>query len=358
MLATLLKQIFGRSGVTPFEAGKLAYDRGELPKAARLFGKALRTDPRNADAHLYAGLASYGMDEPGEALQHFERAIALNPSQVKYLYHAATAEYTLGNLDSAWKRCQEAVERKPLFVDCHHLMSRIALPGPPYQARLPAIHALLRPRTYLEIGVDRGVSLAHAQPATRAIGIDPAPKLSGPLPPNTTVYLMKSDDYFAQRDVRTDLGGLPLDLAFIDGLHHFEYALRDFVNIERHSTPGSTVLVHDCYPLDRRTAEREPTTSFWSGDVWRLIVLLKKYRPDLRIATLGTAPTGLAIIRGLDPESRVLAGNLDALVAEFMALDYGALENDKAATLNLMPNDWGNVEAFLRDGASPTARPS
>lgn len=268
MLARLIKQILRRGGGSPFEAGKLAYERGEL--------------------------------------------------------------------------------------QCHHLMSRIALPGPPYLARLPAIHEMLRPRTYLEIGVDRGASLALAQPATRAIGIDPAPKLSGPLPPNTAVYLMTSDDYFAQRDVRVDLGGFPIDLEFIDGLHSFEYALRDFLNVERHSTPESTILVHDCYPLDRQTADRVRSTAFYSGDVWRLILLLKKYRPELRIATVATAPTGLAIVRGLDPASRVLARDFDALVAEFMALDYSALEHDKAGTLNLIPNEWYKVQAFLL-GAAPSA---
>ena len=31
------------------------------------------------------------------------------------------------------------------------------------------------------------------------------------------------------------------DLAFIDGMHHFEFALRDFANLERHCAPGSTM---------------------------------------------------------------------------------------------------------------------
>ena len=33
-------------------------------------------------------------------------------------------------------------------------------------------------------------------------------------------------------DVPALLGGRPLDMAFIDGMHRFEYALRDFINIE------------------------------------------------------------------------------------------------------------------------------
>ena len=91
-------------------------------------------------------------------------------------------------------------------------------------------------------------------------------------------------------------------MAFIDGMHHFEYALRDFINIEPLCRTGSVVFIHDCYPIDARSAERDQVTAFWSGDIWRLLVLLKKYRPDLAIHTLGTPPTGLGLITRLDPE--------------------------------------------------------
>ena len=158
---------------------------------------------------------------------------------------------------------------------------------------------------------------------------------------------MKSDDYFFQRNVREDLGGLPIDLAFIDGLHHFEFALRDFINIERHCTPDSTVLVHDWYPLNRHTAERAHLSEFFSGDVWRLALTLKKYRPELTIATVGAAPTGLGVVRGLDPASTVLEQRYDAIVAEFMALDYSVLDQDKAGLLNLFPNDVSKVLELL-----------
>ena len=144
------------------------------------------------------------------------------------------------------------------------------------------------------------------------------------------------------------LAGLPIALAFIDGMHLFEYALRDFMNIERHCTPGSTILLDDCLPADRRSAGRERTTDFWTGDVWRVVLALKKYRPDLRIHTVAAAPTGLCVVRGLDPASRVLSENYDAIVQEFLALDYGVLEPDKAKVLNVFPNDWERIKEILR----------
>jgi hypothetical protein len=131
-------------------------------------------------------------------------------------------------------------------------------------------------------------------------------------------------------------------------MHHFEYALRDFANVERHCTRESTILIHDCYPLDRESARRDGTPPFWSGDVWRLILLLKKYRPDLALHTIGTPPTGLALVRNLDPDSRLLSENHDRLTNEFMALDYAHLDDDKPGQLNLVPNDWEGIRALLR----------
>ncbi len=229
----------------------------------------------------------------------------------------------------------------------HHQMAQLALPGPIYMETLAAIHSLLRPRTYLEIGVESGRTLAMAAPATRAIGVDPAPRIKKPLGSNARIYALTSDDFFAQIDVAKEFGGLPVDLAFIDGMHHFEFALRDFIAIERRCSRASTVLVHDTYPLDRVTAERERTTLFWSGDVWRLVMALKKYRPELAIHTIAAQPTGLTVIRGLDPGSRILPERLEAIVSEFMTLDYTAIEADKPAALNLVPNELNRIEILL-----------
>jgi hypothetical protein len=136
-------------------------------------------------------------------------------------------------------------------------------------------------------------------------------------------------------------------MCFIDGMHNFEFALRDFSGAERLATASSTILVHDTFPLNRVTADRDRTTTFWSGDIWRMVLALKKYRPDLRVHTIATAPTGLTVIRGLDPKSRVLGEQLETIVAEFLALDYSAIEGNKAAAVNLMPNDWALISAAL-----------
>ncbi len=62
---------------------------------------------------------------------------------------------------------------------------------------------------------------------------------------------------------RHDLGGLlgkPISMAFLDGMHHFEYLLRDFINTEKHCSSNSVILLHDCLPTDRHVARRESRT--------------------------------------------------------------------------------------------------
>ena len=75
--------------------------------------------------------------------------------------------------------------------------------------------------------------------------------------------------------------------------------------------------------------------------------MLKKYRPDLAIYTIATPPTGLGMVRNLNPSSRFIADNLQRLYDEFLALDYSYLEKDRAGKLNLFPNDWSQVRALL-----------
>jgi hypothetical protein len=232
-------------------------------------------------------------------------------------------------------------------VQAHSLWALASLPGDDYLTILDRIHQHLRPRTYVEIGVETGRSLVLARPGTTSIGIDPRPQLTHRIPPSARIFAKTSDVFFAQHDLFKELGDRPIDLAFLDGMHLFSFVLRDFINVERYCTRTSTCLVHDCFPLDERTAASNRATNFWSGDVWKLILCLKKYRPDLKIHTVATAPTGLAIIRGLDAKSTTLRDRLERICDEFAKLPYAVLDNDKNGKLNLVANDWPTVQSLF-----------
>ena len=268
------------------------------------------------------------------------------------LFRRARLNQWLGRRGTALALCRQAVERAD-YSRAYTLMSRLSLPGENYFRVLARIHRHLRPRTYLEIGVSRGDSLASVLPGTQVLGIDPAPNLARPPPANVRIYRETSDDFFARHDPRAELGGAPLELAFIDGMHHFEYALRDFINVERACSPAAVILLHDCYPLDERTARREQVTGFWSGDIWRLMLLLRTLRPDLTVRTIATPPTGLGIVLRPDPASRVLADRLEQLVAEYLAKDFSVLAGRQPEALGLVANRWPVIRALLDSRPKP-----
>ncbi|MGP0070895.1 MAG: class I SAM-dependent methyltransferase [Bryobacteraceae bacterium] len=199
--------------------------------------------------------------------------------------------------------------------------------GDHYQTVLKRIHAVLKPRSYLEIGTLQGATLMLARCA--AIAVDPhirLEKLPAESMPALCLFQMKSDDFFKAHDPRSILG-MPMDVAFIDGMHLVEYALRDFIHTEKACHAQSVIVLHDCVPLDHPMAVRDMSDrtrralsvhpEWWTGDVWKILEILARYRPDLTVEVFNAPPTGLVLVRRLDPDSRVLADHYDEIVAEF-----------------------------------------
>ena len=210
-------------------------------------------------------------------------------------------------------------------------IQRRALNGDSYQLVLQRFHETFRPETYLEIGVDDGATLRLSR--SRTIAVDPCFR-TGMLPvgnqPVCSFYQMTSDEFFRKHDP-TAIFGQPIDMAFLDGMHWFEFLLRDFINTEKHCRRNSIVFLHDCLPLDahvgRRLSndltlrDRSACPDWWAGDVWKTLLILVRSRPDLRIVLFDAAPTGLVAITGLDPSSTVLADRYFALVDEFKEMN-------------------------------------
>ena len=302
--------------------------------------------PDVAEARFLRGTALLELGRVQEAVPDLTHAVSLRKAEPRYLYNLAVAHWTLGDPARAALLCEEAVQQAD-FAPAHVLLSQFGLRGENYFEVLERIHTHLKPATYLEIGVSKGESLRLAGSQTVAIAVDPEPQLVEPLRAGHRVYAQTSDDFFSTHDVLQEFGGAHLDLAFIDGMHQFEYALRDFINIERLAHASTVVMVHDCYPLDEATAQRVRQTAFWSGDTWKIVPLLKKYRPDLDLHTVATPPTGLCIIGRLDPASTILSDRYDDLVEEFLAFGFSQLAECKPEMLNLFPNQWQDIRTLL-----------
>jgi hypothetical protein len=251
-----------------------------------------------------------------------------------------------GDAAAAAAACRRALAIDPDCLAAHVCLARARLPGDDYLAWLARFHAELSPRTYLEIGVDAGRTLSLARPPTLAVGVDPAPIAPRPFAASTLTFTMESDAFFASPEADAIFGAKPVSLAFVDGLHLFEQALKDFVHVERRASPGSVVLFHDCLPLDRATSSRSRTTGFWTGDVWKIVPILAHHRPDLDVFVIPTYPTGLGVVTRLDPSSTLLAERYEAIVGEYLPVEW-----DASVALPLVANDGPAVLGRLRAAA-------
>jgi predicted O-methyltransferase YrrM len=176
---------------------------------------------------------------------------------------------------------------------------------------LEMLHQKTRPRTYLEIGIRTGNSMALSR--TRSIGVDPLFKIDKPIHCDVQLIKSTSDDFFARDNPLAHFGGVPVDLAFIDGMHLSEFALRDFINIEPFMADAGVIVIDDVLPRNGLEAARDRKTEPWTGDVYKVIEILRRRRPDLVVLLINTAPTGTAVVVGVDQASTILK---DAYTAE------------------------------------------
>ena len=187
-------------------------------------------------------------------------------------------------------------------------------------------------RRYLEVGVQEGILLSKIHSEV-AVGVDPQFIVSANIALNKRrcILIQESSDRFFREPELVNLLGGPPELSFLDGFHTFEFLLRDFMNTEAIGTTSSLIAMHDCLPLDgvmairnfddwRHATVGSTYEGAWTGDVWKVIPALKKYRPDLTLAYLDCPPTGVVCITNLDPSSTVLHDNYMEIVSEYLPI--------------------------------------
>ncbi|MGI9394672.1 MAG: class I SAM-dependent methyltransferase [Boseongicola sp.] len=201
-----------------------------------------------------------------------------------------------------------------------------AIDGIRYLRMLGGLHAALNPNWYLEVGTFKGRSLSKVD--CNFVAVDPAFRLKAPLshPGATQMHLFQqtSDDFFESKFAERN--EIQFDFAFLDGLHHYEVLLRDFMNAEKLMSKGGVIALHDCCPSTVEMTSREQIQGAWTGDVWKTLLILLRNRPDLDIHVATASPTGLSVIRNLDPDNDVLFDRYDAIASEYDQIGIADLE--------------------------------
>lgn len=164
--------------------------------------------------------------------------------------------------------------------------------------RLKSIQDIIDAKKYLEIGVQAGTTFRSLQ-LDRMDGVDPVfmfdvKQVAGN---GRHLHQMTSDEFFSR-----NLGVEKYDLVFIDGLHTYDQAYRDFCNVLLRLHHRSIVVIDDVFPCDKHSAlrtqdeciaSRREDPEFdggnlraWHGDVFRLLVFLNLFHTSLCYATV------------------------------------------------------------------------
>lgn len=335
------------------------HQAGRLDDAETVYRAILQAEPQNPDVNHKLGELLLQAHQPETALSFLRAAFSNNPDNSQYWQSLTECLVQL----QAWNEVivmlndadEKGLEVGRLKGEVSARMDQIRhiegaknrFPGPDYFEWLKWLHATIRPESYVEIGVETGRSLRFAQRPTKSIGIDPAVNVVVSIESWVKLYKLPSDDFFAQYDLRQVLDTESVDMAFIDGLHTFDQALKDFINIEHYSLPGTVVAFHDIFPVTPITAARDRETIFWLGDTWKVVLILKEMRPDLKIFTIPTFPSGLTLVTGLNANSQLLVQEMETIINHWMGIDLGSYMDEIDTHLNVVNNEVPVVSKLL-----------
>ncbi len=177
---------------------------------------------------------------------------------------------------------------------------------------------------------------------------------SAPVDVECHLYRESSTAFFEHRDVRKLLGGHGPSLVLLDGPRAFAAVLEDFWRVEAVADPGTVLAIPDTIPYDEVTQRATCTSTFHSGDVWKLLHCLAAVRPELSWFTVRAAPCGLTFVHGLDPASTVLRDRFPELLEQFGLLPFEVSLDPPGAILE---NDWDLVAARLQARVVGAATP-
>ena len=303
----------------PTRVGNTSLGEGDF---AALFDELVHFGALKSSAKVNWQIPDQAQIETSKALgrQTADRLLS-TPERDAFMSALRQTRKSQGAAEQAPPQAKEAeqpmdtpVTAKPAAAQTIALPAKMRADGMRYFRILKGIHQRLKPDWYLEIGTFTGSSLRFVD--CSYVAIDPKFQLEQ-MPPITgreTIFFQDTSDAFFESLTAKNLTG-QINLAFLDGLHHYEALLRDFTNVESLMAPGGVVILHDCLPYNVPMADRiQPPKTEWTGDVWKTLLILMEERPDLQIDILDAAPTGLVIIRKMGAKPKHLKSRYKSLI--------------------------------------------
>lgn len=217
--------------------------------------------------------------------------------------------------------------------------------------RIAVIQRLIKEKkvsNYLEIGVFNGRVFFRVK-CDFKVAVDPefqfdslrklGKSLLNPANFRNRYYEKTSDAFFAE-DAPTLMASRKFDLAFIDGMHEYEYALRDVENTLKYLSDDGVIIMHDCNPLTKQAAssfddwEKRNFSDVWNGDVWKVILHMQSLRNDVHAFTLD-CDHGLGVITKGKPEK-----TLNYTREQISNLTYEDFNKNRKDFINLKPENY------------------
>lgn len=176
-------------------------------------------------------------------------------------------------------------------------------------------------KNYLEIGVAQGDTFKGVH-AERKTGVDPAFDFDikpWQEKPGHFLFDTTSDIFFENyKDICVKIyrEAANLDLIYIDGLHTYEQALRDFLNSQQFTGPQTLWVFDDTIPCDPWSAIPDMLRSLewrerfgvpgapWHGDVYKCVLTLHDFYPEFSYATIADDDNPRTVVWKTDEPAR------------------------------------------------------
>ena len=308
-----------------------AHDKGNLEESVSLYRAILSAEPLHPQANHNLGLIAVSASQTEVALPLFKTALEANQSVEQLWISYIDALIRLDKLDLASKHIEMANKAGFCGEKIQSFSQRLISPleraaaGQFFKATdqhylifLAALHQNVY-ENYFEIGSRSGKSLMLSK--SPSIAIDPFFQLEkDPIGEKDFCLMFQetSDTFF--RKTLPKLSGLKCQLAFIDGMHLFEYALRDLINLARIASEEALFLFHDPLPWSFKMTTRDNKSlgvgEAWTGDIWKLVPILLEAGMTDNISVLSSAPSGILAVS--NPDKKVIA-SLDKNYIEICA---------------------------------------